>query len=60
MRVRTADEIAATLDRDGTLAGLPFMPEMQALCGRSFVVRASAHKTCDSIELVGMRSMDTA
>lgn len=60
VRIRSAEEITATLDEDGTLDGLPFMPEMAALCGRSFEVRSSAHKTCDSINLSGMRSMDAA
>jgi hypothetical protein len=57
VRVRSADQIAATLDDDGTLDGLPFMPEMTGLCGRTFVVRASAHKTCDSIEMGAPRGM---
>lgn len=58
VRVRTAEQIAATLDDDGTLDGLPFMPEMTAGCGQTFVVRSSAHKTCDSITLSGLRGMD--
>ncbi len=34
--VRGLPEILATLDRDGTLHGLPFMPEMAKCCGRKF------------------------
>jgi hypothetical protein len=60
VRIRSADEIAATLDAQGTLDGLPFMPEMTRYCGQTFVVRSSAHKTCDSITMSGMRSMDAA
>jgi hypothetical protein len=36
--VRKPSEILATLDERGALAGLPFMPEMAAFCGRRFVV----------------------
>src|SRR6516165_9997873 len=39
VRIRSAGEIAATLDAEGRLDGLPFMPEMAAHCGQSFVVR---------------------
>jgi hypothetical protein len=60
VRVRSAEEIAATLDADGALDALPFMPEMAAFGGRTFVVRSSAHKTCDSVSYTGLRSMDTA
>lgn len=58
VRFKTAAQIAATLDEQGTLDGLPFMPEMTSLCGRTFQVRSSAHKTCDSVMLSGMRGMD--
>jgi hypothetical protein len=60
VRVRTAEQIAATLDSDGTLDRMPFMPEMTALCGETFVVGASAHKTCDSVTLSGLRALDAA
>jgi hypothetical protein len=60
VRVKSADQISATLDDDGLLDGLPFMPEMTAFCGRTFRVRSSAHKTCDSVNLSGMRRMDAA
>ena len=35
VRVRSAAEIFSTLDDDGTLDGLPFMPEMLKYCGRT-------------------------
>ena len=46
VRIRSADEIAATLEEDGQLDGLPFMPEMTPYCGATLRVRSSAHKTC--------------
>ena len=33
VEVKSADEILATLDADGTLDHLPFMPEMVEFCG---------------------------
>ena len=39
-------EVAATLDRDGKLEGLPFMPEMLKFCGRRFVVARPADSLC--------------
>jgi len=36
--VRAAHEIFQTLDSDGTLDGLPFMPEMLEFCGKTFRV----------------------
>ena len=46
VEVRSAAEILATLDRNGTLDRLPFMPEMLAFCGRQFRIAARAFKTC--------------
>ena len=46
VRVRSAAEIYATLDDDGTLDGMPFMPEMLAYCGRVLPVVQRADKTC--------------
>jgi hypothetical protein len=56
LRIRSADEILSTLDSDGTVDGLPFMPEMLQYAGREFRVQASAHKTCDGA--AGIRKMD--
>lgn len=47
LRVRSAEEILSTLDSDGAVDGLPFMPEMLQYAGREFRVQSSAHKTCD-------------
>jgi hypothetical protein len=58
VRVRDADEILATLDENGSLDGLPFMPEMLQFCGRTLRVHRRADKTCDTIELTGLRRMN--
>ncbi|HEY2434202.1 MAG TPA: hypothetical protein VGI12_16115 [Vicinamibacterales bacterium] len=47
--VRSAEEILATLDADGRLDGMPFMPEMLPFCGQEFTVLKRAHKACDTI-----------
>ncbi len=47
--VRTSEEILATLDRNGALDSLPFMPEMLQYCGKAFRVNKRADKTCDTI-----------
>ena len=44
--VRSAGEILSTLDADGTLDGLPFMPEMLGWCGKSFRIQRRSDKTC--------------
>ena len=44
--MRSAAEILSTLDQDGTLDGLPFMPEMLKYCGRKWRVSNRADKTC--------------
>jgi hypothetical protein len=47
VEVRTKEEILRTLDGNGQLDGMPFMPEMVQHCGKRFRVHKSAHKTCD-------------
>ena len=54
VEVRNEAEILSTLDRDGRLDGLPFMPEMLQFCGQRFRVYKSAHKTCDKIQKTGL------
>jgi len=48
VEVRPAAEILATLDAEGTLDGLPFMPEMVEACGGTFRVASHVFKTCKS------------
>jgi hypothetical protein len=56
--VRLPAEILATLDEQGEMDGLPFMPEMVSMCGRSFRVLARAERICDTISgCEGSRSM---
>jgi hypothetical protein len=52
--VRSKAEILATLDDEGCLDGMPFMPEMFAYCGMRMRVHRRAHKACDTI--AGMSS----
>jgi hypothetical protein len=47
VEVRAKDEILATLDGNGQLDGMPFMPEMFEFCGKKLQVYKRAHKTCD-------------
>jgi hypothetical protein len=44
--VRSAGEILATLGPDGTVDGLPFMPEMLGWCGKTARVMRRVDKTC--------------
>lgn len=60
VEVRSQAEILSTLDAEGRLDGLPFMPEMLQYCGRQFRVYKSAHKTCDTIGKTGNRKMNSA
>ena len=46
VRVRSAAQILATLDADGMLEGVPFMPEMIDACDRTFRVLRRVEKTC--------------
>jgi hypothetical protein len=46
VRVRSVLEIGPTLDAQGALDGVPFMPEMLQYCGRTFRVSRRADKTC--------------
>jgi len=57
VQVRSPEEIFATLDGNGRLDELPFMPEMLALCGQTLQVGKRAHKTCDPALGVGGRKM---
>jgi predicted DNA-binding antitoxin AbrB/MazE fold protein len=44
--VRSKDEILATLDKNGRLEELPFMPHMLQYCGQEHRVVKRAHKLC--------------
>jgi hypothetical protein len=49
VEVRSKEEILRSLDKNGRLEGLPFMPQMFQYCGRRFRVYKRAHKTCDTV-----------
>ena len=55
VEVKNPEEILRTLDADGALDQLPFMPEMVDLCGRRFRVARRVLKTCYYGETNGMR-----
>lgn len=60
VEVRGAAEILATLDAEGELEALPFMPEMVAYLGRRFVVDGRAEKVCDTVHYSGSRRLEDA
>jgi len=57
VEVRSQEEILATLDEQGRLENLPFMPEMLQYCGQRLQVYKTAHKTCDYIQGWSIRRM---
>ncbi len=57
VEVRSPAEILRTIDVRGTAAGLPFMPEMVAYCGRRFTVEQRADKICDTVKYTGSRRL---
>jgi hypothetical protein len=60
VEVCSTDEILATLDEQGRLNAMPFMPEMLQYCGKRFRVYKVAHKTCDNIQPWNMRTVKDA
>jgi hypothetical protein len=60
VEVRSADQIMATLDQNGELDSLPFMPEMLQYCGQRLTVGKVAHKACDTMTRSGIRRMEDA
>ncbi len=60
VEVRSKEEILATLDANGRLDNLPFMPEMFEYCGQRFRVWKRAHKTCDTVNKTGGRRLSDA
>jgi hypothetical protein len=49
VEVRSKEEILSTLDQNGRMEQMPFMPEMLQFCGKKFQVGKRAHKTCDPV-----------
>lgn len=60
IEIRSKDEILRTLDRNGRLQELPFMPQMFQYCGKRFKVFKRAHKTCDTVNPVAGRRLADA
>src|SRR5215831_5567494 len=48
VEVKPPEEILLTLDGEGALDGLPFMPEMIEFCGKQFQISKRVVKTCTS------------
>lgn len=55
VELRPPSEILATLDQDGCLEGVPFMPEMLAFFDKTFTVTAQVERACDTICYSGPR-----
>src|SRR5262245_55377077 len=60
VEVKSAAEILATLDSSAELEQMPFMPEMLKFCGQRLRIAAVAHKTCDTANRTGGRSVPNA
>jgi len=60
VEVRSRDEILSTLDQNGKLDAMPFMPEMLQYCGKRFRVFKRADKTCDNIKDWSLRRVKNA
>jgi hypothetical protein len=56
VEVRSPAEIIASLDVDGKLEGLPFMPEMLNFCGKRYRVSRRAEKVCQEGRLRRLES----
>jgi len=57
VEIRSKEEIFRTLDGNGQLENLPFMPEMFQFCGKRLRIAKRAHKTCDTVNKTGARRM---
>jgi hypothetical protein len=57
VEVKSAAEILATLDGDGALDKMPFMPEMVRHAGRRYTVSRRVDKICDTVGATGSRRM---
>jgi hypothetical protein len=58
VEIRSWAEIRATLDEQGRLEQLPFMPEMLAMCGQRALVFRCVHRLFDYRKTRHMRHMD--
>jgi len=60
VEVASREEILSTLDQNGKLDSMPFMPEMLQYCGKRFRVFMRADKTCDNIKQWSLRRVKNA
>jgi hypothetical protein len=60
VRIGSLTEILATLDHQGCLDALPFMPEMIPYCGQEFTVFKRIDKINDTVDRTGLRRMENA
>jgi hypothetical protein len=60
IEVRSREEILSTLDQNGKLDAMPFMPEMLQYCGQRLRVSQRADKTCDNIKQWSLRRVKNA
>ena len=60
VEVRSKEEILKTLDKNGQLDGMPFMPEMFEYCGKFIRIDKRADKTCDTVYEYKGRRMKNA
>ena len=58
IEVLSPEEILQTLDDEGAVGNMPFMPEMMKFAGKRLQVSASAHKACDTIETWRNRAVE--
>jgi hypothetical protein len=58
VRVRSREEILASLDPNGSINSLPFMPEMLDFAGQELTVWSRADKSCDVAQSTGNRRME--
>lgn len=58
VEVRSEAEIMRSLDANGTLNGLPFMPEMMKFCGKRFLLLRRIEKTCCEAPAMQMREFE--
>lgn len=57
VRVKSWEQIQMTLDLDGTLQGLPFMPEMAKLCGQRHRIVRYANQVCANVGAIKIRKL---
>jgi len=57
VELRPPGEILATLDAQGSLDGVPFMPEMLGFFERTLTIEAQVARACDTVNYSGVRRL---